>query len=201
MKLLSILMILAALTACSSDQKPDTKAINKRLLSGDFEMYNHLERCHCDSLIIDSLNIYFENDSLYTGECFLTYPNSTNFYEIRQLFKGQLHGNRIIFSPKGDTLNQNIYNFGKLIRRSVGENEICHCDSLEEAAKLNGDKIMHYFGAPYNGICQRFFPAPDTNKVYLEIPYDSGKIHGEMMIYNRQGKVILKEKYTEGEKI
>lgn len=193
-------MILMVLTACSSNENPVSKSINKRLLTGDFEVYEQLETCPCDSLRIDSLDNYYKNDSLYTGQCFLTYPNSTKHYEIRQLFKGQLHGNRIIFSPKGDTLNQNIYNFGTLVRRSVGEKEVCHCDSLSEIVKPNGEKIMHYFNAPYNGICRRFFPVPDTNTVYLEIPYKSGKIDGDMIIYNRNGEVILKESYSEGEK-
>lgn len=201
MKFLSIIILLTALIACNTEKNPDTQSINKRLLSGDFEMYDHLETCHCDSLTIDSLNTYYENDSLYTGQCFLTYPNSTEVYEIKQLFRGQLHGNRIILSPKGDTLNQNVYNFGKLIRRSVGEKEVCHCDSLKEVKNPNGDKVMHYFDAPYHGTCQRYFPAPDTNKIYLEVPYESGKIDGDMIIYNRQGDVILKESYSEGEKL
>lgn len=200
MKFVPFLIVVVAFVACNSDQKPDTKAINKKLLSGDFEMYEHLSLRHCDSLTTDSLMTYFYEDSLYTGQCYLNYPNSTAVYEIKQIFKGQLHGNRIILSPKGDTLNQNIYKFGELARRSVGKNEICHCDSLNEVVNPDGQKEMHYFEAPYNGVCQRYFPEPDTNKIYLEIPYKNGLIHGEMIFYNRQGIAVLTENYVEGDK-
>lgn len=201
MKILTIILVLLTFVACQSEQKPDTKAINKRILSGDFEMYEHLSVCHCDSLTIDSLDTYYKNDSLYTGVCFLTHPVSEKKSEIRQIFRGQLHGNRIDLSKQGDTLSKSIYNLGKLVSRTTSEIEICHCDSLQEIVNSDGEKLMHYQEAPFNGICNRYFPLPDTNKIYLEIPYKNGLVHGDMIIYDRRGKEILTEVYEDGEKV
>lgn len=201
MKIVSIILILLAFVACQSDQKPDTQAINNRILSGDFEMYEHLSVCHCDSLTIDSLNTYHQNDSLYTGVCFLTHPNTGKKSEVRQIFKGQLHGNRIDLSLKGDTLIQSIYNLGKLVSRITSELEIVHCDSLQEVANDSGKTLKYYLDAPFNGVCRRFFPEPDTNKVYLEMPYKNGLVDGDMIIYNRQGDEVITEVYENGKKV
>jgi len=201
MRITTIILVLLTFVACQSEQKPDTKAINNRILSGDFEMYEHLSVYHCDSLRIDSLNTYYKGDSLYTGVCFLNYPKSEKKSEIRQIFKGQLHGNRIELTKQGDTITQSIYNFGKLKSRRTGEVEICHCDSLQEVANTDGEKLMHYKEAPFNGICKRFFPEPDTNQVYLEMPYKNGLVHGDMIIYDRRGNEILTEVYVDGEKV
>lgn len=201
MKIIAILLIILAFVACQSEKKTDTQAINKRILSGDFDMYEQLSICHCDSLVIDSLDTYYKNDSLYTGVCFLTYADSEKKSEIRQIFKGELHGNRIDLSLKGDTLIQSIYNLGKLISRKTSEIEVCHCDSLQEVIKADEMKLMYYLDAPFNGICHRYFSLPDTNKVYLEVPYKNGLVHGDMIIYNRKGEEVLKEVYEDGEKV
>jgi antitoxin component YwqK of YwqJK toxin-antitoxin module len=201
MKIITILLILLTFVACQSDQKPDTEAINKRILAGDFEMYEELSTCYCDSLTIDSLVTYYKNDSLYTGVCFLTYPKSQKQSEIRQIFKGQLHGNLINLSRNGDTLSQTIYNLGEMISRTTSELVMCHCDSLTEIVQPNGEALMQYKEVPFNGVCNRFFPLPDTNKIYLEMPYKNGVVHGDMVIYNRQGEEILTEVYDEGEKV
>lgn len=201
MRITIIILILLTFVACQSEKKPDTQAINNRILSGDFEMYEHLSVCHCDSLSIDSTDTYYKNDSLYSGVCFKTFPKSNKKSEVRQIFKGQLHGNRIDFSRSGDTLIKSIYNLGELVNRISSELEVCHCDSLNEVQKDNETTLMFYRDTPFNGVCQRFFPAPDTNKVYLEMPYKNGKVDGSMIIYNRQGEEVLTEFYEEGKKV
>jgi antitoxin component YwqK of YwqJK toxin-antitoxin module len=201
MRIITIILVLIAATACESDQKPDTQTINKHILSGDFEMYEHLSSCNCDSLTIDSTDTYYKNDSLYTGVCYTIFPESEKKAEIRQLFKGQLHGNRINLSKQGDTLVQSIYNLGELKSRTTSEIQICHCDSLNEINTEETEKLKYYREAPFTGICNRYFPLPDTNIVYLEIPYKNGLVDGEMIIYDRRGKEILTEVYDEGEKV
>ncbi|MEX2485934.1 MAG: hypothetical protein WED10_15285, partial [Brumimicrobium sp.] len=187
MKILYIAITLLMVTACTNNKKPSAEAINERLLQGEFEMYEHYSSISCDSLQLDSLNTYYNNDSLYTGECFINYPNSKAKHEVLQIYDGKLHGNKIVLSKKGDTVIQNIYNLGKLISRSVAENVIEPCDSLIEKEQPNGRTLMYHYEIPFTGTCQRFFPKPDTNKVYLEIPYRDGVIHGNMIIYDRKG--------------
>lgn len=201
MKFVSIILILLVFIACQSEQKKDTKAINQKILAGDFDMYEKLDICRCDSLQIDSLNTYYKHDSLYTGVCFYTYPNSNKKSEIKQIFKGQLHGNRIALSEEGDTLVKSIYNLGELVNQITSEPIVCHCDSLNKISNENDETLMLYKDLPFNGVCQRFFPVPDTNKIYLEIPYKNGFIHGDMIFYNRQGNEILAEPYENGEKV
>lgn len=201
MKIVSIILVLLAITACQADQKFDTKAINQKILAGDFDMYEQLDICRCDSLQTDSLEIYYKNDLLYTGVCFRTFPNSDKKSEVRQIFKGQLHGNRIELSENGDTLVKSIYNLGELVNRITKEPIICPCDSLNEIINEDQETIMYYQNLPFNGICQRYFPAPDTNKIYLEIPYKNGLINGNMIFYNRQGNEILTEPYENGERL
>lgn len=201
MRIISIILLLTILVACQSDQKPDTQTINKQILSGDFEMYEHLSTCNCDSLTIDSTDTYYKNDSLYTGVCYTNFLESEKKAEIRQLFKGQLHGNRINLSKQGDTLVQSIYNLGELKSKTTSELQVCHCDSLNEIINEETGKLMYYEDAPFTGICNRYFPLPDTNKIYLEIPYKNGLVHGDMIIYDRRGKEILTEVYEEGEKV
>ncbi|MDX1652111.1 MAG: hypothetical protein R3277_06440 [Brumimicrobium sp.] len=201
MKFLFPLFLILFVYSCVEETKVNDQQIEKRLLSGEFEAYSHLPSVPCDSLFQDSTGMYYRYDSLFTGECYLNYPNMDSRYEIRQIFKGKLHGNRILLSPKGDTLNRNIYNHGELVRKSVGKEEQIHCDSLVLKLMPNGKEVVEYLGNPFTGKCVRYFPAPDTNQIYLQIPYKQGKIHGTMIFYSKQGKEILTEDYREGEKL
>jgi antitoxin component YwqK of YwqJK toxin-antitoxin module len=185
---------------CSSSNSPEE--IRERLLKGEFDAYTHTQRIHCDSLIVDSNDVYFIHDTvLFTGVCFENYPNVNSKLREKQIFQGKLHGHHLLYSMRGDTISMNLYKEGKLIRKSIGKEEIVHCDSLKSGQNLAGDDILLYFDEPYNGRCQKFYPAPDTNKVYITIPYHEGKVDGEMIIYDRNGTPILKEFYVNGEKL
>ena len=192
--------IIFIIQSCS-ERKPSEKVIHQRIISGEFEAYHHLPSYPCDSLQIDSLNKYRLEDSLYTGICFTKYPNINAKLEIRQIFRGELHGNRMILSPKRDTLSLNLYKHGKLIRKSVGTGEIIHCDSLEVFKNDQGKELRYYFGEPYTGRCKRFYPDGDSTQIYLEASYSKGLPHGDHIIYDRNGNQILKEQFINGEKV
>ena len=171
-------------------------------MKGEFDAYTHTQRIHCDSIYVDSNQVHYLNDTiLFTGVCFKNYPNIDSKLEEKQIFQGKLHGHHLLYSMRGDTISMNLYKDGKLIRKSIGKEEIVHCDSLQTGQNLAGDDIMLYFDEPYNGRCQKFYPAPDSNKVYITIPYHEGKVDGEMIIYDRTGTPILKEFYVNGEKM
>jgi hypothetical protein len=184
----------------SCDSKSE-KAIADRLLKGEFDAYRDLARVHCDSLYEDTITgDIFLSDSLFTGVCFTYYPNSNDLLENRQIFNGKYHGHRIMFGPKGDTLMMNLYNHGVLLRESIGRNEVCLCDSLE-IREEDGKEYRYYFDERYTGKCEKYYPGDDSLKLYIEANYLRGLSHGEMLVYDKEGEVIIKEKYFEGLKV
>lgn len=191
-----------ALVASSCGPSNSPEEIRERLLKGEFDAYTHTERVHCDSIYIDSNNVHCYPDTLlFTGVCYENYPNVETTLKEKQLFQGKLHGHELLYSMRGDTISMNLYKNGKLIRKSIGKEEVVHCDSLEAGQNLAGEDILLYFDEPYNGKCQKFYPAPDSDKVYITIPYHQGKVDGEMIIFDKNGTPILKEFYVNGEKM
>jgi hypothetical protein len=194
----AVFFVFLIFSACGEGE---TVGVQERLLKGEFEAYGELARVHCDSLYIDSMSgEYSINDSLFTGVCFTHYPNASNDLENRQIFQGKLHGHRIMFGPKGDTLMLNLYNHGQLIRESIGRNEVCLCDSLE-VREEGGKEYRYYFNERYTGRCEKYYPGEDSTQLYIEANYLKGLSHGEMIVYGKDGEVIIREKYLEGEKI
>lgn len=192
--------LISLLVACNAtDNSPE--AIRERLLKGEFDAYSHTQRVPCDSLVSDSLGVYRYNDSLFTGVCYENFPNLNVKLVERQIFRGKMHGHHLLYTPKGDTISVNLYNQGKLIRKSLGKSEVVNCEALETSQNLAGEEIKLYFGTPYDGTCHRYYPAPDTNQIYISIPYHKGRVDGELIIYDRQGNILVKEKYDNGMKI
>lgn len=198
MRYFSLFLIAFILYSCG-DRPLTQQEIKNRLKSRDFSVYAQLPSCSCNDLTKED-NLFYKGDSLYTGSCYLSYPNIDAKYEIRQLYNGELYGNRIILSPKGDTLSQNEYKQGKVLREDVGTKEVCNCEDLEKIERADGSTISKYFDEPFTGVCQRFFPAPNDDKIYLEAKYKEGKLHGTTKIFDKNGNVILKERYANGKK-
>ncbi|GEM_PF-1733728 len=192
--------ILCAILFFACNQQPQWKEIQARIKKDDFSVYQYLPDCHCADLE-ERNGKFYRQDSLYTGRCYLKYPNSDKKYEKRQLFKGQLYGNRILLSLKGDTIGRSIYKGGKEVRTSVGNQERCACEELEKKDNKYGKPIAYLYDEPFTGVCERYFPAPHDTTVYLEIPYENGIIHGESFIYNKNGDLVLKERYVNGKVI
>lgn len=198
MRYLTLCLLAFTLYNCS-DHPLTQQEVENRLKSRDFSVYKELPSCSCNELSEEN-GLFYKDDSLYTGNCYLNYPNIDAKYEIRQLYKGKLYGNRIILSPKGDTISQNEYKQGSVLREDVGTKEVCNCEDLEKIKRADGSTISKYFDEPFTGVCQRFFPSPNDNKVYLEAKYQEGKLHGTTKIYDKNGNIILKERYVNGEK-
>lgn len=193
-------LLILVLAACG-EQTPSKEAIEEKLVSGEFDAYMHLPNVPCDSLYIDSLETYYLADSLFSGVCFTKYPNISEKLEIRQVFNGKLHGNRIMLSPKGDTLTLNLYSHGRLIRESIGKREVCKCDSLEIRTDENDKEFRYYFDEPYTGICEKYYPGEDSTKLYIKESFYEGLRDGEMIVYDREGNEITKERYKAGKKV
>jgi len=195
----SLPFVIVALLIFSCTQELSQEEVEKRIKSRDFSVFKDLSSCSCNELK-EAEDLYYKDDSLYTGNCYLNYPNLDQKYEIRQLYKGELYGNRIILSPKGDTLSQSEYKKGDLFRENIGK-ETCDCEELEKFERADGVVIHKYFNDPFTGVCQRFHPGSNNKKVYLEAQYENGKLHGSTKIYDKNGSLILEEKYIKGEKI
>lgn len=186
-------------SACESGKKD--KPAYELLVSGEFDAYKQLPHIKCDSLKTDSLGLFTYKDSLFTGVCFTNYPNQAEKLEERQIFKGKLHGNRVMFSPKGDTLNLNLYNHGRVIRTFKGTTEVVDCDSLEVREDRKNRQVKYHFGEPFTGRCQKYYTGEDSLQLYLKEEYYRGLKDGESIVYDKNGEVIIKEEYELGERI
>ena len=179
--------------------EPTRDEIIKSLQKHDFSIYSDLPSCDCAELEENQGKLMLNNNP-FSGTCFSSYPNIQAKYEEKQLFEGELYGYRMIFSPAGDTLSKNEYKEGKVIRKSVGINETCNCDQLKKVKQLDGSVLTHYYDKPFTGTCQRFFPPPNDDKVYLEARYKNGKLHGTTKIFDKNENLMYEEKYINGEK-
>lgn len=195
----STFIAMGFLLSCGDEMTQE--ALRERLISGEFDAYHSLPQIPCDSLAADDQGKYLLDDSLFTGICYTNYENIDAKLEIRQIFQGELHGYRMMLSPKGDTLSMNLYNHGRLIRASMGENERVNCDSLEVFTNNQGKEVRFYFGDPYTGICERYYSDLDTTAIYMRASYRNGLPEGDLIIFDREGNEILRETFVRGEKL
>ena len=196
------LTLLVLILIISCDQKDNTKDVYEKLLNGEFEAYTFTDRVLMDSIKLDSNNLYLIKDTiLFTGIAYRNYPNLETTLEEKQIFQGKMHGHHLLYSINGDTISMNLYKSGILIRKSIGKDEVIPCDSLVNSIDDEGNSIYYYFEEPYTGRCQKYYPAPDSNQIYISIPYLNGIIDGEVYHYNKSAEVILTEHYAKGKKI
>ena len=194
------LLIVVLIFSCQSSDKE--AAAMEQLVLGEFDAYKQMPHIPCDSLSENNLGLYTYQDSLFTGVCFTNYPNQEELkLEQRQIFQGKLHGNRVMFSPKGDTLTLNLYNHGRVVRTFRGTTEIVNCDSLELKEDRNNRLVKFHFGEPFTGRCQKYYSGDDSLQLYIKEEYYRGLKDGEAVVYDKDGSVILKELYELGEKI
>lgn len=198
-RILIVSLLLVGMYSCKSESM-SAKDAHERLVSGEFDAYSHFSSVPCEELVEDSLGNHYQDDSLFTGVCYTTYPNTGAKLEIRQIFEGRLHGHRFLLAQTGDTISMNLYRHGKLLRESIGRNEVCNCDSLE-IVEQEGKEYRYYFDEPYTGRCQKFYPESDSTQLYIESNFTNGLLSGKTTVYDREGNVILEEKYLDGEKL
>lgn len=198
MKIVTYLLLLTALFACKDDSLTYGEAKSKLML-GDFEVYEGLTTCDCDSLDKDEQGKYTTQDTLYTGTCLTYYKDQPKKkLEAKQIFKGQLHGAYIVYSPIGDTLEFNLYKEGNYIGKSKANAFECNCDSLKIVYPEDDIKQKSLYGFDYNGACIRYYPNSDSI-IYMRENYKNGYLDGAYIVYDRNGFVISEQMYKEGE--
>lgn len=72
--------------------------------------------------------------------------------------------------------------------------DTCLCDDLFE------DSLGTYFKdeKPYNGVCVHNYP--ESNQKYMVKGIMNGKLHGKVIYYDNQGRVLVEEVYENGHK-
>jgi len=193
--ILFVILSLVLFTQCNNS-KPETDLIQE----GTMMISPVQDTCLCDDLSVDSLGVFKQSDSFYTGICILNYPDTDLKYVIKGILNGTLHGTVTYYDKAGNVLVEEVYEDGVKKRTGDGAPLVCDCSELELVSSL-GETIKRSFldDIPYAGKCQKKYP--DMDQVYMEAQYKSGLLDGFTIFYDKQGETMYMEKYENGELI
>lgn len=92
----------------------------------------------------------------------------------------------------GNKKDKSLIEEGSLM--SVEPIDTCMCDDLIE------DSLGNYFkdDKPFNGVC--VYNYPESDQKYMVKGIMDGKLHGKIIYYDTQGKVLVEEVYENGRK-
>ncbi|MDX1446317.1 hypothetical protein [Lishizhenia sp.] len=198
MRITVFALLLITLFSCQDDSLTYGEAKSKLML-GEFEVYENLASCDCDSLVKNGQGEYLMADTLYTGTCYSYYANEPEkILEAKQIFKGRLHGAYIVYSPSGDTLEFTLYKDGRYLGQTKANAFECNCDSLKVVDPEASIQQKTLYGFNYNGACIRYYPNSDSI-IYMRENYKDGYLDGSYFVYDREGNIISEQKYKEGE--
>lgn len=199
--LFSFFSLIVITVGCDlKNQPPSNEVIRERLLSGEFEAYAYLPSVPCDTLELDSLGNYLNQDSLYSGICFEYFENSKKKRKVHQIFKGKLHGNSLVLGANGDTISMQLFNHGKFVRDlKLGEEKV-NCDSLELFQNNEGRQVYFYKGSPFTGNCISYF-LNDSTVIQQQKSFFNGVLEGEVIIYDSLGNPVDTSMYSNGDLI
>ncbi len=191
----TLIIIIGAIlfTACKNENQ------DKNLIEeGNLKSIESVDTCLCDDLFVDSLGIYFKDDTPYNGVCVHNYPESDQKYMVKGIMNGKLHGKVIYYDNRGEVLVQEVYENGQKKRTGDGAPMTCDCSELE-IKKIPGESIQRSFleEIPFSGTCTKKFP--ESDQVYMEAHYKNGLQEGFTSYYNQMGKTLYMEKYEHGE--
>ena len=190
-------VIIALITFSSCNEK--NASIEKDLKSGKFSE-KELEVCNCKDLTSDSTDTYFKDTIPYTGICKTYYPNSEDIMEKRPFLKGKIHGDYVIYAPETrEPISSVKYQNGLMVDDNLNKNSECECKEVEKTKDTNGETLFTRNGQPYTGKCYSY--SYDSTTVVLEQHFKEGFAHGDMMIYNNEGKLIQMDRYDMGKSI
>ena len=156
------------------------------------------DTCSCDDLALDSLGVFTNNDTLYTGVCVLTYPGTDMKYVVKGIMNGALHGAVTYYDKAGNVLVTETYQDGRKKRTGDGAPLDCDCTELDIKSSP-GESITRSFldDIPFTGKCNEKYP--ESNQVYMEVDYKSGLLDGYSVFYDKAGNTMYMERYEKGE--
>lgn len=194
MKKLSLYLIISFLffTQCQSVEKKETTIEQGETFSiGD-------NSCACDSLKETNGIYYLEND-IFTGICYSTYPMSEQHYIEKEILKGKIHGNVTYFDKNGNELYSETFENNELINQANEEAKLVNCSDLKKETFQDTLNQYFYKNQLYTGNCQILYP--NTDQISFEASYKNGLLDGHSVYYNKDGSVLLIEKYSQGKLI
>lgn len=202
MKTFLYILSVLLLASCAEETITDSTEMptREKLLNGRFDAYEYTVHCNCDEIVKDSTNTYYKNDTIFTGVCFNTYPNSDSKMEEKQIFEGKMHGYYRIYSKEGDTLTASLYLNGEPDVEKDLTPSSCLCSELETKPGSSDEdiSIKTYKGIPYTGTCKEYYPGLDSTQIYMEIPYFKGLAEGKMIIYDKENTPIMMQRFEKG---
>jgi antitoxin component YwqK of YwqJK toxin-antitoxin module len=169
------------------------------LKSGEFSE-KEIETCNCNELISDSTDVYYKDTIPFTGVCKTYYPNSEDVMEKKPFLKGKIHGDYIVYAPETHKAISSVkYQNGEMSEDNLNKNIECECKEVEQTKQNNGETLFTRNGQPFTGKCYNY--SYDSTTIVLEQYFKDGLAHGDMMIYNNEGKLIQMERYKKGKSI
>lgn len=187
-------LFLSALTliffACNSSSEPQKTEV---------EMGNNMESditaiCNCDELEENDEKLLQLNGTIYTGNCFLNYPNSDEKYIEKQILNGKVHGKIAYFDKNGGLLFEETYNDGNLVG-DLENSSVCDCSDIV-LDKSDGTPKYYLNDILYTGSCEDYYP--NSEQLYLESNYKDGQLDGFTIYYQKDGSVLMMQNYKEG---
>jgi hypothetical protein len=199
MRYLSGLIIVAIVISSCENQD-----VNNDYSSGDLGKMKEsevLDTCQCSNLDVDTTDVHFLNEKIYTGICLEYYPESKDRYIEKNLLNGKIHGKVTYFNREGEILIEEVYDDGKKKRSGDVEVLTCACSELMKEATNIPQVPFRYLldDIPYTGSCEEYYP--DMNQLYMRINYRDGILQGYSSYFNKDGSTLLIQKYENGELI
>ncbi|GAA0876634.1 hypothetical protein GCM10009118_30440 [Wandonia haliotis] len=178
---------------------PDSESIEAAILSGDYSIYEMLEKCDCNALEkqqAGTTETYMKAGTPFTGTCYRNYPSTELVMEEKQLFKGKLYGYNFIYDMEGNLMTKTLYKDGILLNPTADNAITCSCSELTDYRDtLNGQDFKLYQNEFFTGVCYNYYP---DSTLSLSAEYRAGVKHGKVTFYNKLGEVIVSELYEEG---
>jgi len=191
MKFLFItISVFSLLIGCNTLHKEETV-----IEMGNNKESESIELCNCDDLSENDKKELTLNGQVYTGNCFLDYPQSDQKYIEKQILNGKVHGKITYFDKQGNVLFEETYNNGNLLG-DLENKSTCSCAELTIKETDDGVVKNYLNDILYTGGCEDYFP--NTNQLYLESNYKDGLLNGFTIYYQKDGSVLMMQEYKDG---
>ena len=126
---------------------------------------------------------FYDKEFIYTKK--IKYYYDTGSIEEEFDDHGRIHGSRKVYDIDGDLYEDSFWEYGKPIGISK---------TYYKNGKLRSEGYRKYYN--YEGIFKWYY---ESGELHIEENYKNGVLHGERIIYSKNGKVIEKSKSKNGE--
>jgi hypothetical protein len=192
--LLFALIVLLNFASCQLNHEQ----VEKEILAGNYDIYSELPRCECGELVENNDGLLTLSEStIFTGTCFRYYPETDKIMEERQILNGRYNGYFFIYDLEGNLMTKTLYKDGFLLS-AKGENaKQCACADLKDYEdSITGVKYKIFNTEYFTGTCTNYY---EDSTIALTAEFRAGLNHGVLKVFDKNGHLIVSEKYDEGE--